>query len=315
MNQENNGIQRPLRKFVPTPIEVDVTKMCDKICDREMRTCFDPTLSVVVYDGTSPEKMRFEQKFKKFSPKIDTEEAENKWKHYRSKCPVNELDETFHTMTKQESCAIVGNSGILLGSKCGEEIDSHGFVLRTNLALLEGYTKDVGNKTNMMMINFSALCRIYLTLRKQSKAKDDMLRYFELLNGTILWYPKVIGGRQSSRLQQIATLFLEENMHFKFAYNLMSASLVTKQKWRTPRVASSGLITFTRAQTFCKNVTLYGFYPYQRDEFGVPVLYHYYEPNLIDFHTRTHNFDREHRLLRSLHDQHILKLVIGSCKK
>ncbi|XP_042321573.1 uncharacterized protein C20orf173 homolog [Sceloporus undulatus] len=45
------------------------------------------------------------------------------------------------------TCAVVGNSGRLRGSKFGEKIDSHHFVLRINTAPTAGFEEDVGTRT------------------------------------------------------------------------------------------------------------------------------------------------------------------------
>ncbi|XP_050980146.1 alpha-N-acetylgalactosaminide alpha-2,6-sialyltransferase 2 isoform X2 [Labeo rohita] len=45
-------------------------------------------------------------------------------------------------------CAVVGNGGILNGSRKGKEIDEHDYVFRVNGAVLKGFEKDVGSRTS-----------------------------------------------------------------------------------------------------------------------------------------------------------------------
>ncbi|XP_039596220.1 alpha-N-acetylgalactosaminide alpha-2,6-sialyltransferase 1-like isoform X1 [Polypterus senegalus] len=45
-------------------------------------------------------------------------------------------------------CAVVGNGGILNGSRKGQEIDSHDYVFRVNGAVIKGFEQDVGSKTS-----------------------------------------------------------------------------------------------------------------------------------------------------------------------
>jgi beta-1,6-galactosyltransferase len=55
------------------------------------------------------------------------------------------------------SCAVVGNSGILLRANHGALIDSHAVVLRLNNARITGYAAHVGSKTNISFINSNIL--------------------------------------------------------------------------------------------------------------------------------------------------------------
>ncbi|EAY76560.1 hypothetical protein OsI_04506 [Oryza sativa Indica Group] len=55
------------------------------------------------------------------------------------------------------SCAVVGNSGILLGASHGALIDSHAAVFRLNNARISGFAANVGAKTNLSFINSNVL--------------------------------------------------------------------------------------------------------------------------------------------------------------
>ncbi|XP_047313402.1 beta-1,6-galactosyltransferase GALT29A-like [Impatiens glandulifera] len=54
---------------------------------------------------------------------------------------------------RYSSCAVVGNSGILLNNNHGSLIDSHEAVIRLNNARIVGFERNVGYKTNISFIN------------------------------------------------------------------------------------------------------------------------------------------------------------------
>ncbi|XP_072098147.1 alpha-N-acetylgalactosaminide alpha-2,6-sialyltransferase 2-like [Mobula birostris] len=45
-------------------------------------------------------------------------------------------------------CAVIGNGGILNGSRKGKEIDGHDYVFRVNGAIIKGFEQDVGSRTS-----------------------------------------------------------------------------------------------------------------------------------------------------------------------
>ncbi|XP_044504441.1 beta-1,6-galactosyltransferase GALT29A-like [Mangifera indica] len=58
---------------------------------------------------------------------------------------------------KYQSCAVVGNSGILLKSNYGALIDGHEIVIRLNNARIEKFEPNVGLKTNVSFVNSNIL--------------------------------------------------------------------------------------------------------------------------------------------------------------
>ncbi|XP_071711030.1 beta-1,6-galactosyltransferase GALT29A-like [Rutidosis leptorrhynchoides] len=58
---------------------------------------------------------------------------------------------------KYRTCAVVGNSGILLKGNQGEVIDKHEFVIRLNNARIGGYERFVGSKTSLSFMNSNIL--------------------------------------------------------------------------------------------------------------------------------------------------------------
>ena len=55
------------------------------------------------------------------------------------------------------SCAVVGNSGILLNQSYGSLIDSHDMVIRLNNARIKGFEPHVGYKTTISFVNSNIL--------------------------------------------------------------------------------------------------------------------------------------------------------------
>lgn len=73
------------------------------------------------------------------------------------KHPIDRHNGLVGTNQRYSSCAVVGNSGILLKSDSGELIDSHEFVIRLNNARIRGFERKVGSKTNLSFVNSNIL--------------------------------------------------------------------------------------------------------------------------------------------------------------
>lgn len=59
-----------------------------------------------------------------------------------------------------KSVCIAGSTSHAIKCEKGKEIDKHDIVIRLNLAPVKGYEKDVGDKTNIRMLNWHALNKV-----------------------------------------------------------------------------------------------------------------------------------------------------------
>ncbi|KAK7940072.1 hypothetical protein WMY93_003398 [Mugilogobius chulae] len=96
----------------------------------------------------------------------------------------NKIPKNAHFSNKiLDTCAVVGNGGILVNSSCGEAIDSAQFVIRCNLPPInKDYGKHVGKKTNIVTANPTIIQKKYSGLREYRRGfVDDVSVYGESL--------------------------------------------------------------------------------------------------------------------------------------
>ena len=75
--------------------------------------------------------------------------------------PYNDSHWTF------SSCAIVSNSGSLLNSEFGAEIDAHEMITRINHAPISGFQRYVGSRTTFDICNRSDWRGLLLLLKRR----------------------------------------------------------------------------------------------------------------------------------------------------
>jgi len=73
------------------------------------------------------------------------------------KGPIDRHNGLVGSERRYGSCAVVGNSGILMQKEYGELIDRHEVVIRLNNARTERYERNVGAKTNISFVNSNIL--------------------------------------------------------------------------------------------------------------------------------------------------------------
>ncbi|XP_077988097.1 alpha-N-acetylneuraminide alpha-2,8-sialyltransferase-like [Glandiceps talaboti] len=240
---------------------------------------------------------------------------------YGGNALVNITAEIHHRLLKEmplkplqyKKCSIVGNSGMLLGSKCGKSIDAANFVFRHNLATTRNYSQDVGRKTHFVTCNPSILERQYskLNAKGSSRFKQIMVE----IDKNVMVYMDAFGTKSSPGLALKAQNSLKStNIKVVFpGHRFMKA---VNKYWaghgvRVERL-SSGFFIVSAAFTFCREIHLYGFWPFGEDLQGNPLLYHYYADNIIQ-PGRVHRMPAEFNKLLEFHNSGVIRLHIGNC--
>ncbi|KAJ8049186.1 Alpha-2,8-sialyltransferase 8B [Holothuria leucospilota] len=277
---------------------------------RQNQTCFDPSLAIIVYDSSSdPRRMSFQQIFPNFKISIDEKDEKSSNMKPDSNdaklCPITDIDPSFRTITTQQSCAIIGDNGMLLNSKCGKEIDSHGFTFRADLTEEEGSIEDAGKRTDIMMLNRQTADFVYDTLFASSRTSQTKRNYAKLLqtvrylNDSILWYLGSTAGVTAKKLQKIAVFFRSQKMSVRFGFSFTDVGAQTKRRWKTNKAASSRLILLTVAETLCKKITLYGF--------------HSIYSNATKPESNVDKFKNEVKIIESLLEKGVLSQALNPC--
>ncbi|XP_071944513.1 CMP-N-acetylneuraminate-poly-alpha-2,8-sialyltransferase-like [Antedon mediterranea] len=206
------------------------------------------------------------------------------------------------------TCAVIGNSGILQGSNCGLEIDAHDHVFRSNMAPLEGFQKDVGTRTSLVTIN-NQEGRHYgwCSQNKNDSCYKTIYRYLNNLNNsTIIWVTKASAWSPKMDIVNVMRTFKPSIVLARPSKSLRQ-SIARRWKISSP---SSGLYVFSLAGNMCSKVSLYGFYPFNQTAEGKPVTYHYYGNASFK---NGHHMPEEFKVLKQLNASGVIRLVTSHC--
>nr|XP_032832629.1 alpha-2,8-sialyltransferase 8E-like isoform X1 [Petromyzon marinus] len=237
------------------------------------------------------------------------------------------VDENLHNIFIKEfpeqsgrypRCAVVGNGGILVNSSCGSQIDAADFVIRCNLAPVDGkFSNDVGMKTSLVTANPSIIIKKFQSLNAR---RTPFVKEMEAYKDTII----LVSGFSFAALTPIAMrlVFTLEDFgaqqrvaFFNPDYMRAIARFWKGQGVKEPR-PSSGLMMTSVAMDLCDEVHVYGFWPFDR---GVPagaggvavkLTHHYYDDQKPN---RRHSMPHEFLELLALHSRGVLRLHVGEC--
>ncbi|XP_034046913.1 alpha-2,8-sialyltransferase 8F [Thalassophryne amazonica] len=214
-----------------------------------------------------------------------------------------------------DTCAVVGNGGILVNSSCGDTIDSAQFVIRCNLPPLKnGYKKHVGSKTDLVTANPSIFLERYGGLLGRRRTFVENLHTY---GDALLLLPAFSFGHNTPvSLRVLYTIedFGSPTQAFFFnpQYLQSLAHFWRSQGLRTVRL-STGIIMASLALELCTNVHLYGFWPFPLHPHDLrPITNHYYDnrPTNKKFHTMPAEFNH----LLQLHTEGVLRIHLEDCQ-
>ncbi|XP_035766835.1 alpha-2,8-sialyltransferase 8F-like [Neolamprologus brichardi] len=214
-----------------------------------------------------------------------------------------------------DTCSVVGNGGILFDSGCGKMIDSADFVIRCNLPPLEnGYEKDVGSKTSLVTANPSIIFNKYGALTGR---RLPFVEYLHKYGNSLLLLPAFSFSKNTAVCQRAAYTIEDFKSPirpvFSNAQYLDSLDQFWSSKGLNERRLSTGFIMVSMALELCKNVHVYGFWPFSNHPYGLYTLTnHYYDdvPTKTFFHSMPAEFER----LLQLHTEGVLRLHLGDCE-
>nr|XP_006825039.1 PREDICTED: alpha-2,8-sialyltransferase 8B-like [Saccoglossus kowalevskii] len=228
--------------------------------------------------------------------------------------PLNKS--TYH-LPRQKNCAVVGNSGILRNSACGEDIDSNDFVFRCNVPDVDNYVKDVGHKTNVNIVFQTTMLELYDLCTNATLNESTLAERLNVLNGSIIWYPESFKSKIVTNetvklvLKCIETKF---NLQFQFAVSALGFT-GNMRRLLNLKKPTTGMRAIVAALSLCEHVNVYGFYPYIFDQNGKNVSYHYYGPFFrLDSFDTSHNYSAEFHTLQTLDNRNVLRLFTNDCK-
>ncbi|XP_022093692.1 CMP-N-acetylneuraminate-poly-alpha-2,8-sialyltransferase-like [Acanthaster planci] len=310
-----------LEKFIRRERWTEVRLKCKTVCSKRLGgTCVPLDLAVFVYRDDVPVS---DHTYKRMYPVVRVPVTrETKFPHKKlntEKCYMKDHFPDTRLIERQRRCAVVGNGGILVGSGCGAEIDSHDFVIRANLPPLQGYEYDVGRTANLSAFNTRTLMNFNSGLAANATGKaldilERFLRYFSDLGETILWYPKTLREPYNEMFRLVTKYLKSTSKHTKIHYAYSWKPIHVEKEWALEGTGTLGFDTFAVARTFCDNITLYGFFPFHEDQDGRKIPHHYFEDMEFSYNGTVHNFLLEHQKLKELDTRGEVRLVTSACR-
>mmetsp|Transcript_13098 Transcript_13098/g.15815 ORF Transcript_13098/g.15815 Transcript_13098/m.15815 type:complete len:423 (+) Transcript_13098:394-1662(+) len=205
-----------------------------------------------------------------------------------------------------KTCAVVGNSGVVLLRENGKEIDNHEAIMRINMAPVRGYEHYVGKKTTFNVVNSHNVRELLQGIRHWTGSPEGESRLvmfetashfarYHLLQPLLKKFPQarpillnpIFSNRAHRVWVQLKYLFEQKENN---QYN---------------RKPMSGFFAVFFALNICEKVDLYGFDAYTSKKRSY--RYHYFD-NVQGF-TDVHSFDLAIEVYKLIEEKGLVSII------
>ncbi|XP_055076347.2 CMP-N-acetylneuraminate-beta-galactosamide-alpha-2,3-sialyltransferase 1 isoform X1 [Misgurnus anguillicaudatus] len=196
------------------------------------------------------------------------------------------------------TCAVVGNSGNLLGSHYGRQIDLHDFVIRINKGPTKGYEKDVGSKTTHRFIYPESAVDM-------DNSTHLVLSPFKILD--MQWLISAFTTKNITRTYIKVKPSVNANRHKVMILHPAFIKYV-HEVWllKHGRYPSTGFLAIVFALHVCDQVSTFGFGADQNGNW-----YHYFEKTGRNLRTGAHSGSFEYDTMMRLYLENKVQVFRG----
>ncbi|XP_039644414.1 alpha-N-acetylgalactosaminide alpha-2,6-sialyltransferase 2-like isoform X2 [Perca fluviatilis] len=222
-------------------------------------------------------------------------------------------------------CAVVGNAGILNGSKMGKEIDAHDYVFRMNGAITKGYEEDVGNRTSVYIHTAHSITSALYFFKKfgyTNVPHDEGIKYVMVPEGMrdFNWLEGLLKGERitadlyenirpwtyyAGQYNETRFYVLHQDFLRYIRNRFLKSPNLNASYWAIVR-PSNGAFTLFLALHTCDTVNAYGFMTEDYKKYST----YYFEKNIKTpvILYANHDYILEKNMWKKLHDSKIIKL-------
>lgn len=193
----------------------------------------------------------------------------------------------------KKSCCVLGNSGSVISSEKGNEIDSLDFIIRNNFGISRGYEKYIGSRTDLRIVNMHGFLYLHdMEHRERVKIK------FPEEDFEFLWKVKdeIIVDRHDQGILKGREIF-DNNGNILIK---MSNEFKEWEKYNNMNL-TTGLVSILISCCLFEEVWTYGF-----DFYSSNYPDHYFEKSL-SYNRDSHNLSEEINIFKKLLEKNIIK--------